>query len=888
MNNTPHFSQKILMDICRIGLALSGVAMIAMALCVPVQADAAEPAQPLEPRPRLYLTPADVARFREQANRPELAATYARLETDAQKSVAGWLKKYPAAATPRTTGELLEIGKRDNPGSDFKTVATAFALHPTPELGQVLREKLLTRIGARQIKNHWRPSGIHEGEAAMQFLEAYDLAAASGIFSSEDQGAIKEELRNCAHFLEGWMLDNQFSQGYTEYYRKVYCLNFHVFAAAVVGNIAMYYPDFPESAEWLRLSQTELIRSLFTEFAIDGGYGEGSLHYWHPTYRALLQFMVASRNLGVRDYFADPAVADTMRRTLAWRMDQMEPDGRSFAVGDSDRDAIGADYLEQGGGILREPVFVWAGRTALERTAGGLFPADPYELFHVDLSAKPQAPANLFANYPYSGLGIFRSGWGARDNYFLLKYGTTFVGRRENENGLVISGHAHADALEIELHHQGIPITVDPGRVGRYQDWDTYGGYCKATVAHNTVGLGNPWGYDRLDGQYARHVQKHGAEFLYETSQKNIGRADMELRAFGDTGQAGIISARLQTYAEVSHQRTVVWFRDSGVAVVHDRLESDKEQPYEWYLNPVGKLLKQDKTLTFGDDVARLDVVPILPRKAHLQIIGKGDPNVPPYYVALRPDDERRGARPGKPYEVKDRWGQFTLLTLQAKARKTEFLNVLVSYEKVPPLASAPLGGKGARLTGAAATLLVAGGGNDDSALAVDGEFGVVRLEKGQPVSYALHHGHGLKLGRQDLVKVELLSQPWAPLFDSAVTALVSLADRRASFSFPLSPVDRGLVRFPPRLVAGEEPVLPMRIAVSFRVNEKPRRVVALRSDVEMPVLDDSALNRKTIAWKADPHQGHYLRETVDFTYDETRQAVTVILDFGIRQLVWE
>ena len=73
-----------------------------------------------------------------------------------------------------------------------------------------------------------------------------------------------------------------------------------------------------------------------------------------------------------------------------------------------------------------------------------------------------------------------------------------------------------------------------------------------------------------------------------------------------------------------------------------------------------------------------------------------------------------------------------------------------------------------------------------------------------------------------------------------------------------------------------------------IRVNEKPRRIVALRSDAEMPGLDDSASNRKTIAWKADPHQGHYLRETLDFTYDQTRQTVTVILDFGIRQLVWE
>ena len=51
--------------------------------------------------------------------------------------------------------------------------------------------------------------------------------------------------------------------------------------------------------------------------------------------------------------------------------------------------------------------------------------------------------------------------------------------------------------LERELY---APITVDRGRVGRYQDWDTYGGYSKATIAHNTVGIGNPWGYDRLTG----------------------------------------------------------------------------------------------------------------------------------------------------------------------------------------------------------------------------------------------------------------------------------------------------------------------------------------------------------------------------------------------------
>ena len=57
---------------------------------------AAESLPPGDPKPRLYLTQADVARLRRQAARPELAAAYADLETKAKKSVAGWLKKYPS------------------------------------------------------------------------------------------------------------------------------------------------------------------------------------------------------------------------------------------------------------------------------------------------------------------------------------------------------------------------------------------------------------------------------------------------------------------------------------------------------------------------------------------------------------------------------------------------------------------------------------------------------------------------------------------------------------------------------------------------------------------------------------------------------------------------
>lgn len=844
-----------------------------------------------DPKPRLYLTADDISRLREQAGLPELSLAYADLETKATKGMEAWLRKYPATDMPRSTAELIRIGMHDTPDRSYKTLATAYALHPAPALGSVLRETLLAGIGVRRARNYWRNDGIHEGENVMEFLEAYDLASSAGLLNASDEKEIKEEMRRAGHFLEGWMLDDSFSQGYRDGYRTAYCLNFHVVATASMGSIAMLWPDLPESKEWLRKAQSALPSILLSEYSPDGGYAEGSVHYWHPSYRALLRFMEASRNLGIRNYFDDPAIADAMTRTLSWRRELTAPDGRSVAIGDSDRNTLGAEYLIEAGKQLNDPLSIKTGQEIIRNGRSGMIPAEPYDLFQDDMRAAGCKPERLSVHFPFSGYGIFRSGWGTNDNFFLMKYGPSFYGRRQRERNLVIPGHAHADALELELHHNGIPITVDPGRVGRYQDWDTYGGYAKATVAHNTVGLGNKWGYDRLDGLYAEHVKQHGREFLYEVPQNGIAPKDCELNSFGDVGQLGIISARVNSYDQVTQQRAVVWFRDSGVAVVNDRMESPLEQSYEWYLNPLGTLISRNKengTLTFGDEVAKLDVIPLLPKEETVQIVSKGDPKVPPYYVSLRPDGEQHQVvNTGTPYQTKDRWGHYTLLVLKKEAKSTDFLNVLIPYGKEAPFVSSAMGSTGVKLKGADSTLLVAAGGNDDPALTVDGTFGVARLDHDTLSGYALQHGHLLALGKERLLKVELVSKEWDPLFDSAVTAAVSLKDKRASFSFPPNPTDRQLVMFAPREEEGKEPMLPIRVSVSFRAGKKPKRIVALRSNTEMPKLNDAAFDQKT-AWENDPHKGHYLREVLDFTWDEQTQCVGVMMDVGIRQLVWE
>jgi len=845
---------------------------------------------PHEFKPSIFLTPAEVRTFREQANNPELAPSYASLEESVKKSIEKWRHSHPATTQRRSTEELLEIGRKQG-GDAPKSLAAAYVLHPDLEKGEVLREQLMARIGARQVKNYWVTGGIGEGGTLLDFLEAYEIASGAGLLTGDDQKAIREEMRLCAHHLEGWTLDNDISiPGWND--PQMYCLNYQAVSSSGLGLIGMIFPDLPESPEWLRSAQTAIPGILFREFGIDGGYGEGCLHYWHPSCQLILHFMVASRNLGVRDYINDPAFATAMHYSLDWRKNATAPDGRSFAVGDSDRDTLGAELLEQAGTLFHDPGFIWVAREIQKRTRQGIAPVGSYGLFHIDLKAPAHPPVELFTNLPDSGYAYFRSGWGPQDNFFLLKYGTTYIGRREREKNRIITGHAHADALEFELHYKGIPITVDPGRVGIYQNFDTYGGFCKATVSHNTVGLGNVWGYDRLDGLYDEHVKKHGPEFLYERGQDDIGRADRRLDAFGDLGQLGIISAKLKTYNDVTQQRTVVWFRDSGVTVVNDRMESSTEQPYEWYLSPIGNLLdrqKGDAVLTFGDDVAKLDVVPVLPKDPKVQILSKNDPKVPFYYVTLRPAGEmHQMSTMGINKDATDRCGRITLLVIKKDANTMDFLNVLIPYENASGYTRSAMGTNGVRLSSSDSILLVSGSGNNDPALGVDGDCGVARLDHGQLSSYTLQSGHNLALGAEPLVKADLLNKVWAPYFDGTVTVAASLKDKRAAIGVAGNPMHDFLIIKPPRIDPGKPDEIPLKVSVTLRMDARPKRIVALRSDSRMPQLNDPEAERKTTAWPRDYHAPTYQRKTLDFTWDEQNRCATVQFETGITQIVWE
>ena len=447
-------------------------------------------------------------------------------------------------------------------------------------------------------------------------------------------------------------------------------------------------------------------------------------------------------------------------------------------------------------------------------------------MFTYNPDAPCEPPNELFDIFPWSGYASFRSAWEPSANYFFMKWGTSFIGRRENQPDLIISGHAHADALAFELHYHGTPILVDEGRTGVYGSTPIYGGYIKATIERNTVGLGNPWGYNRLDGLYQQHIRDHGPAFLYEQPQKMIGRQDSHLAAIGDIGAAAVVSAKVNIYSNVTDQRTTFWFRDNGILVLDDALHSDAEQPYEVYFNPPGKRIRNDSLLSFGRDGAKLDIARILPADAQTDICQLGDPRLPPYYNGLLAS-----------YKRTDPWNYYSLVVQKEKARDAHFLNVLMPYTDENSWHAESFGTQGRILRNNSDTIEVTAAGNGDVPLVPDAGVAVLRSTGSDVQTYFLQGGTQLTDQGHTLVKVVLIPKGWAQVYSPVSTVSVSLKDHRASVSLPLNPNDTQDIMWRPD---GSTPIQasgpPLAVAVSLRIDSKPTQVIVDRSRTRAPV----------------------------------------------------
>ena len=152
-----------------------------------------------------------------------------------------------------------------------------------------------------------------------------------------------------------------------------------------------------------------------------------------------------------------------------------------------------------------------------------------------------------------------------------------------------------------------------------------------------------------------------------------------------------------------------------------------------------------------------------------------------------------------------------------------------------------------------------------------------------------------MKRNGELLLKSELYSQPWKNLYDFAVTGVVGLDSKRATFVLNPNPFDEHLILYNPKIEAGKEPSVTIEVKVTFKVNEKPNRIVKVRSADKQAELENATFKDKvtkgnffTGKKNYDVIEPRFAREELKFDYDENKHLVSVILHEGFNQLVWE
>lgn len=837
----------------------------------------------------LFLTSLETERSIKQLYNEEVQYSIELLRNKLQKNDEEWKRFFKDSNKKYSINEIFNVAKGSKYRPDLLSEAVGILLLPEGEsLKKRLREKLLFEIAIHKDEGSWRELGIHQGERLCRYLHAYEIAIKENILSDDEISIIKDELHQAARFLNAWTLESPVNYIYQW---QTYCFNIKYYPICMLGIIGMYFPEFEESKFWVEQADEQVTRLLLTENFIDGGYGENSIHYWAPTMDGIISYVIASRNLGHKDYMKDLTFRNYFHKLVKWRADLTATDGRKVAIGDAHRCGAGSKELLKAAYLLNDHEIAWIVKSIHERVYGQ-YNFEPTELLTYNASFELKKPDYNYANYIWSGYGVYRSGWDKDDNFIMMKYGPTWAGRREIEKKPVIAGHSHQDCMELEMLYKGIPMFVDGGYRGKYANYETYGGFWKATIAHNTVGLGNEYGYSRTDGKFDEHIKKHGKEFRYEQEQINIGRNDTRLMAYSDVEDAVYLSAKATTYKNVEHQRSLLWFRDNSITIVYDELSSDRKQKYEWYLNPVGKLISSDNkgNATIGDNVAKLDIIDLKSIK-ETEYISQGTKGIPSYYAPFQSDFKEEVHWDGP----NARWRNYTMVVKKIDNNNANFFSALIPYKGQNNYKINQWGNKGKEIVMSDGSILISER-NRNQIMNIDADFCVIRKNtKGKVEDYFIKDGYNLTMGDDILVNTELYSTEWSSLYEHKTSAMVGLNSKRATFVLDGDPWNEYVLIHNPKLIEGQEPPVPIRVKIKFYVGDRPSKMIRERSNEKVPLLNEPEFD-KAIK-DGNFHTGLKNYATIDsrmsrinqpFEYDEKTGIVTVILPPGFNHLIWE
>jgi glycosyltransferase involved in cell wall biosynthesis len=216
-------------------------------------------------------------------------------------------------------------------------------------------------------------------------------------------------------------------------------------------------PEFKDAGRWREVGQTILVEQLQRQVRPDGVYFEQSSYYHRYTTDFAMHLLILAR--ANRKRFSG-VVEEKLIALLDHLMYITCPDGTTPFFGDDDGGRLVTldrrapnDFratLSTGAVLFGRGDYKFAAGKAAEETLWLLGPTAVRNFAEVRM----QEPASQSRQFPDGGYFVMRDGWHSRANYLLFDSGP---------HGADNCGHAHADALAIQVAAMGRPMLVDPG-----------------------------------------------------------------------------------------------------------------------------------------------------------------------------------------------------------------------------------------------------------------------------------------------------------------------------------------------------------------------------------------------------------------------------------------
>ncbi|HET9478188.1 MAG TPA: alginate lyase family protein [Pyrinomonadaceae bacterium] len=239
-------------------------------------------------------------------------------------------------------------------------------------------------------------------------------------------------------------------------------------------------PEFKEAKRWQATGSRILIDALPVHVQKDGVYFEQSSYYHRYTTDFYIHFLLLARANGF-------ALPNDVEKSLALLLDHLmyitRPDGTTPLFGDDDGGRLmpldqrpANDFratLATGSILFNRGDLKFVADDATEELVW-LVGVEGLKQFD---SIPAQPPAKLSQGFLKGGYFVMRDGWSHDSNYLLFDCGP---------HGALNCGHAHADALSIDLAVNGHTMLVDPGTY-TYTGSKELRDWFRSSQAHNTV-----------------------------------------------------------------------------------------------------------------------------------------------------------------------------------------------------------------------------------------------------------------------------------------------------------------------------------------------------------------------------------------------------------------